>query len=174
MIAEEAFGDFLVCDDGQSLEAVVVRELTAKNLTLATVESCTGGLIACRLTDVPGSSDAFRHGFVTYANEAKQEMVGVLAATLEAHGAVSEEVAAEMAAGGLKASGGDIAVSVTGIAGPDGGTDEKPVGTVCFGIATSNGVETYRECHPRSRSDFKQQVSQRALDIVRRMVRDQF
>lgn len=174
VIAEEAFGDFLVCDDGQSLEAVVVRELTAKNLTLATVESCTGGLIACRLTDVPGSSAAFRHGFVTYANEAKQEMVGVLAATLEAHGAVSEEVAAEMAAGGLKASGGDIAVSVTGIAGPDGGTDEKPVGTVCFGIATSNGVETYRECHPRSRSDFKQQVSQRALDLVRRMVRDQF
>ena len=126
------------------------------------------------MTDVPGSSSAFTHGFVTYANEAKESCVGVQAATLEQHGAVSEEVAAEMAVGGLSASGADVAVSVTGIAGPGGGTEEKPVGTVCLGVATAKGVKTYRECHPRSRSDFKQQVSQRALELVRRTVRDQF
>ncbi|MGC6425399.1 MAG: competence/damage-inducible protein A [Akkermansiaceae bacterium] len=173
-IAEDAFGDFLVSDDGKSLEAMVVHEMTAKKLTLATVESCTGGLIASRVTDTPGSSVVFTHGFVTYANEAKEGLVGVKHETLEAHGAVSEEVAAEMAEGGLQASACSVAVSVTGVAGPGGGTEEKPVGTVCFGIATAQGVQTFRECHPRARADFKQQASQRALDLVRRVVRDQF
>lgn len=170
-IAEEFFSDFLVNDDGSSMEATVVRILTEEKLTLATAESCTGGLIASRLTDVPGSSAAFTHGFVTYSNEAKQQFVGVKSETLEAHGAVSEEVVAEMALGALDASGCDIAVSISGIAGPGGGTEEKPVGTVCFGLATQDGVKTFRECHPRSRSDFKQQASQRALDLVLRAIR---
>ncbi|MEJ6561204.1 MAG: competence/damage-inducible protein A [Akkermansiaceae bacterium] len=170
-IAEASFSDYLIGDDGSSLEKVVVELLTRTGKTLTTAESCTGGLIASRITDVSGASAAFTHGFVTYSNEAKQQLIGVKAETLEAHGAVSEEVAGEMAAGALQVSGADIAVSITGIAGPTGGTEEKPVGTVCFGIATSKGVETYRECHPRSRADFKDQSSQRALDLVRRALR---
>ena len=167
VLAEGRFGRFLVSDDGADLETVVVRSLAAAGKKVATAESCTGGLVACRLTDVPGSSEVFTHGFVTYSNAAKSQLIGVSAATLAAHGAVSEEVAGEMAAGALRVSGADIAVSITGIAGPGGGSEEKPVGTVCFGIATAAGVKTYREIHPRSRSDFKWQASQRALDLVR-------
>ncbi|MFT6239247.1 MAG: nicotinamide-nucleotide amidase [Akkermansiaceae bacterium] len=167
-LAEEMFREFLVCDDGASLEAVVVRTLAAAGKKLATAESCTGGLIANRITDVSGASAVFTHGFVTYGNDAKVSMIGVKEETLAAHGAVSEEVAGEMAVGALLVSGADITISVTGIAGPTGGTEEKPVGTVCLGVATKDGVETYRELHPRSRQDFKLQVSQRALDLVRR------
>ena len=98
-------------------------------------------------------------------------MLGVSERTLASYGAVSEEVAAEMAEGALEKSGADVAVSATGIAGPSGGSDEKPVGTVCLGIATKDGVQTYRELHPRNRQDFKLQVSQRALDLVRRVLR---
>jgi len=151
---------------------VVVRTLAAAGKNLATAESCTGGLIANRVTDVSGSSTVFTHGFVTYSNEAKVQMIGVSKETLNARGAVSAEVAGEMAAGARRVSGADIAVSVTGIAGPTGGTEEKPVGTVCFGIATVERVQTYRENHPRSRQDFKLQASQRALDLVRRALRE--
>ncbi|WP_262983298.1 CinA family protein [Paracoccus mutanolyticus] len=108
---------------------------------IATAESCTGGLVAGRLTDVPGSSDAFERGFVTYSNAAKMEMLGVRPDTLEAHGAVSEQVAAEMARGALARSHAGIAVSVTGIAGP-GGSEHKPEGRVCFGVADAWGVRT--------------------------------
>ena len=108
---------------------------------------------------------------MTYANEAKSGLLGVKEKTLEEHGAVSEEVATEMALGALKVSGADIAVSITGIAGPTGGSEEKPVGTVCFGVATQSGVVSYRERHPRNRKDFKLQASQRALDLVRRAMK---
>jgi nicotinamide-nucleotide amidase len=162
------FAEFLVSEDGSDLETTVVRRLAEKQLTLTTAESCTGGLVASRITDVPGSSEVFSQGFVTYSNEAKQERLGVLPETLAAHGAVSEEVAAEMARGARKVSGAAIAVSITGIAGPGGGTPEKPVGRVCFGLATPEGGSTFVENHPRSRLDFKQQASQRALDLVRR------
>lgn len=101
----------------------------------ATAESCTGGLIIATLTDIPGSSSMVDRGFVTYSNEAKMEMLGVSAATLDAHGAVSRETAVEMAAGALARSHAGIALSVTGIAGPDGGSPEKPVGLVWFGLA---------------------------------------
>ncbi|MCP5088861.1 MAG: CinA family protein [Rhodobacteraceae bacterium] len=101
---------------------------------VATAESCTGGMIAAALTEIPGSSDVFDRGFVTYSNRAKQDMLGVLASTLDARGAVSEEVAAEMAVGALANSNADIAVSITGIAGP-GGSEHKPEGRVCFGVA---------------------------------------
>lgn len=103
---------------------------------IATAESCTGGLISSAITDIPGSSDVFDRGFVTYTNEAKSEMLGVLEATLEAFGAVSEEVARQMAEGALAHSGASIAVSTTGIAGP-GGSEHKPEGRVCFGLAQS-------------------------------------
>lgn len=169
-IVEAAFGEFYVSDDGASLEEVVVREMTARGLTLATAESCTGGLIADRITDVPGASAVLSHGYVTYANSAKVSLLGVQDDSLARHGAVSEEVCREMVEGALKHSGADIAVAVTGIAGPDGGSDEKPVGTVFIGIA-QKGKETrvLKQCHPRARKSFKRQVSQVALDQVRRL-----
>lgn len=112
-----------------------------RGLTVTTAESCTGGLVSGAITEVAGSSDIFKQGFVTYSNAAKEEMLGVGSTTLEAHGAVSEEVAREMARGALAASGADIAVAITGIAGP-GGSDHKPEGRVCFGVATKNNIMT--------------------------------
>ncbi|MEM8787521.1 MAG: CinA family protein [Pseudomonadota bacterium] len=122
--------------------AKVLAALRDRGWRLATAESCTGGLIAAALTDIPGSSDVLDRGFVTYSNRAKQEMLGVRAETLDTHGAVSEETAAEMAKGALARSDARIAVSVTGIAGPGGATATKPEGLVCFGLATADGVRT--------------------------------
>ncbi|MBB5273447.1 CinA family protein [Quisquiliibacterium transsilvanicum] len=119
--------------------AALGRRLQALGGMAVTVESCTGGLIACAFTETAGSSAWFDRGFVTYTNDAKMELVGVSAAALEAHGAVSEPVAAEMARGGLARSGARLALSVTGIAGPGGGVPGKPVGTVCFGWALAAG-----------------------------------
>lgn len=113
----------------------------AKSLRIATAESCTGGMIAAALTAIPGSSDVVECGFVTYSNSAKKTMLGVTKKTLERTGAVSEDTAGEMARGAIAHSNADIAVSVTGIAGP-GGSEFKPEGRVCFGIATGNGVTT--------------------------------
>ena len=121
--------------------AALLDAARAAGAMLATAESCTGGMIIAALTDIPGSSDVVDRGFVTYSNAAKQDMLGVCAATLEAHGAVSEEVAAEMAAGALARSAATLAVSVTGIAGP-GGSEHKPEGRVCFGLAGPNGLST--------------------------------
>lgn len=168
-LALDHFGQYLISDDGSSLEEVVVRKLKEKGMKLATAESCTGGLVSNRVTDVPGASAVFTHGYVTYANEAKMQLLGVVPETLEKHGAVSEEVAMQMAEGALKSSGADIAVAVTGIAGPDGGTDEKPVGTAWIGLAVE-GKEpiAFRVYHPRNRHDFKISVSQSALNAVRR------
>ena len=125
------------------LAAQVGELLRTNGQRLATAESCTGGWIAQCLTAIAGSSDWFERGFVTYSNEAKREMLGVEADTLVAHGAVSEATAAAMAAGALRHSHADWALAVTGIAGPGGGSPDKPVGTVCFGWACSDGrVET--------------------------------
>ena len=123
------------------LAAEIVHAATAAGLTITTAESCTGGLVSAALTDVAGSSAIFAFGFVTYANVAKTQLLGVNPQTLAAHGAVSEQVAAEMATGARLAAAADIAVSITGIAGP-GGSEFKPEGRVCFGIATKNGVQT--------------------------------
>ncbi len=164
----EKFSECLISDDGSSLEATVIRLLRDKSQKIATAESCTGGLIANRLTNVPGSSEVFTHGWVTYANEAKMDQLYVPAEMIEAHGAVSEEVARAMAEGALKESGADYALSVTGIAGPSGGTDEKPVGTAWLGLAVRGGkCQTVKVFHPRNRKDFKQAVSQSALNMVR-------
>jgi nicotinamide-nucleotide amidase len=170
-IALEEFGSFLVSEDGSSMEETVVRLLREKSMRLATAESCTGGLIANRITNVPGASEVFSCGFVTYANEAKVSQLGVSDETLTDFGAVSGEVAKEMAAGALRATGADIAVSVTGIAGPGGGSEEKPVGTAWIGLATKDGrVEAFRVYQPRNRHDFKLAVSQAALNAVRQFV----
>ena len=124
---------------------LINHTLVARKQMIVTVESCTGGLIAGALTDVPGSSDAVHGGFITYANEAKEKMVGVPAALIEAHGAVSEQVARAMAEGALKATGAAIAIAVTGIAGPGGGTEGKPVGLVYFACATADGTTPHVE-----------------------------
>ena len=115
--------------------------------SLATVESCTGGWVAKVLTDLPGSSAVLAGGFVTYSNGAKQTMVGVSVETLAQFGAVSEVTAAEMASGALRYSGATVSLSITGVAGPDGGTDTKPVGMVCFGWANKQGLLDTETCH---------------------------
>lgn len=166
------FMEYLISDDGSSMEATVIRLLREKGMKFATAESCTGGLIASRLTDVPGSSEVFTHGWVTYANEAKNDQLGVPMEMIDEHGAVSEEVARAMAEGALRESGADIAVSVTGIAGPGGGTEEKPVGTAWLGLAVKGGETVARKIyHPRNRADFKDSASQSALDLVRRRLK---
>lgn len=169
----EKFSECLISDDGSSLEATVIRLLRDNSKKLATAESCTGGLIANRLTNVPGSSEVFTHGWVTYANEAKTDQLHVAKELLETHGAVSEEVARAMAEGALQESGADFALSVTGIAGPGGGTEEKPVGTAWLGLAVRGGeTQAVKVFHPRNRKDFKQAVSQSALNLVRLELRN--
>ena len=153
------------------MEETVVRLLREKGWRLATAESCTGGLIAHRITNVPGSSDVFTGGWVTYANETKISQLGVSPKSLEQFGAVSAEVAEEMAKGALAASHADIAVSVTGIAGPGGGSEGKPTGTAWIGLAMNGGhTESFRIYQPRNRHDFKLATSQLALNAVRRAV----
>ena len=121
----------------------IVERASAAGVVIATAESCTGGMISAAITDIAGSSRVLDRGFVTYSNAAKMDMLGVSADTLGTYGAVSEQVAAEMAARALKQSNATLSVSVTGIAGP-GGSDFKPEGRVCFGIATEQGVETHQ------------------------------
>ena len=123
----------------RKLAAAVVTDLTAAGKALSTAESCTGGWVAKTITDIAGSSAVFAYGLVSYSNGAKESLLGVKNSTLEANGAVSQPVVEEMAKGALRLSGADIAVAVSGIAGPDGGTDEKPVGTVWFAWATRDG-----------------------------------
>ena len=129
-------------DDLAQLAARLGRRLADSGLTLATAESCTGGWIAKCVTDIAGSSAWLDRGFVTYSNAAKQDMLGVAAATLAEHGAVSEPVVRQMAAGAVARSAAQVAVAVSGVAGPGGGSADKPVGTVCFGFALPDGVST--------------------------------
>jgi nicotinamide-nucleotide amidase len=163
-----AIGTAAFSTDGESMEAVVGKMLAERSETVATAESCTGGLIAERLTDIPGSSAYFMAGAVTYSNEAKIRDLGVPADIIETHGAVSSECAEAMAAGMLQRAKTTYAISVTGIAGPDGGSNEKPVGTVFIGIADASGVKTKRLQIPGDRFLVRWRTSQAALDILRR------
>ena len=147
--------------------AKLLAEARYWGLKIATAESCTGGMVAAALTDVAGSSDVFERGFVTYSNAAKVELLGVKAETLEAHGAVSEAVACEMAEGALAHSAADLAVSVTGIAGP-GGSEHKPEGRVCFGLARTGRatrVETV-EFGARGRAKVREASMRHALELL--------
>ena len=128
-------------DSIRTLSEALVGELETAGKTVATAESCTGGWVAKAITDVPGSSGVFAYGIVSYSNGAKESLLGVDAETLRVNGAVSMPVVAEMAVGALNLSGADLAVAVSGIAGPDGGSQEKPVGTVCFGWAVRDGSD---------------------------------
>lgn len=149
------------------LSEKVGQALKAQGATVTAAESCTGGWIAKTLTDVAGSSAWFERGFVTYSNEAKSQMIGVSAVTLEQHGAVSEPVVVEMAVGALRAARASYAVSVSGIAGPDGGSDEKPVGTVWFGVASATGQGvTQRECFAGDRESVRRQATAFALQLL--------
>lgn len=130
---------------GKTLEERVVELLTEQNLTVTTAESCTGGLIAAALINVPGASEVLNEGYITYSNEAKIRLVGVSSETLERYGAVSSQTAKEMAEGAAKTGKADVALSATGIAGPDGGTEEKPVGLVYIGCFV-NGQTTVKKC----------------------------
>lgn len=167
----QRLGERCFSEDGSSMEAVVVRAMTEGGLKLALAESCTGGLIASRVTDVPGASAVLTHGFVTYANEAKSQQLGVSESDLAEHGAVSEPVARQMAEGALRVSGADFAAAVTGIAGPGGGSEEKPVGTVFIAVATTGGeTRVERQFHRRDRAGFKLAVSQAALEMLRQQL----
>jgi nicotinamide-nucleotide amidase len=153
----------------QTMQHTVVDLLARFGRTVATAESCTGGLIGHLITNVPGASAVFTRGYITYANSAKLEMLGVSAALLEGHGAVSKEVCTAMVEGCLQRAETDYAVAVTGIAGPDGGTVDKPVGTVYIGVASKDGQPTVVQRHlfAYERETFKAVVAQTALDLVR-------
>lgn len=132
--------------------------LVQKKLTLATAESCTGGGLAYTLTTMPGTSQWFERGFVTYSNESKIELLNIPASFIEKHGAVSEEVARSMAEGALKNSRADLSISITGIAGPDGGSSEKPIGTVWFGLASKlQQTQTFHQQFPGTRGEIRLQ-----------------
>lgn len=147
-----------------SLVQAASETLRAQNLKLATAESCTGGMISAAFTELTGSSDIFDRGFVTYSNEAKMDMLGVLQATLDAHGAVSEHTAKQMCEGALKNSLADISISVTGIAGPSGGSDEKPVGLVYIGLTKKDAqTQVFKHIFAGDRQAVRQQTVEQAI-----------
>lgn len=153
-----------------SPEEQVVRLLKERNLTITAAESCTGGLIAGTLVNVAGASDVFGEAYVTYSNEAKQRLVGVRAETLEQFGAVSEETAYEMAAGAARAAGADVGLSSTGIAGPGGGTPEKPVGLVYIGCCVRGEVQVRRLNLHGDREQNRMDTVKAALELAAEML----
>jgi len=158
---------------GRNVEETVIGLLTTRRQTLALAESCTGGYLAHRITNVPGASKAFVGGLVAYSNAAKQKFLGVRAETLARHGAVSEAVAREMAEGARKNFGSDFAIAITGIAGPTGGTKAKPVGTVFIALAGARGVVVERGLFHCGRKLFKELTARRALAMLQaQLVRD--
>jgi nicotinamide-nucleotide amidase len=164
----EALPGRVFSEDGRDLPSVVVDLLRERGLTLALAESCTGGLLSTRITDVPGASAVLERAFVTYANRAKVEETGVDPALLERHGAVSEEVAAALAAGAARAAVADVGVGITGVAGPEGGTAEKPVGLVFVAIQGAAGTRVRRNHFPGGRERVRVQATQVALEMLRR------
>ena len=144
----------------------IVEKLMEKTITVVTAESCTGGMIASAITDVPGSSGIFGYGMVTYSNEAKRKILGVQKETLEQFGAVSAETAFEMAKGLKRVSGADVAVSVTGIAGPGGGSVEKPVGLVYMGLSKGDEVFIKKNLFSGSREEIRHQTVATALGFI--------
>ncbi|MGB8390202.1 competence/damage-inducible protein A [Mycobacterium sp.] len=166
-LLRDQHGQQLYSEDGSRVDDLVARLLAGHRI--ATAESCTAGLLAARLTDRPGSSDYVAGGVVAYSNEAKAELLGVDPALIEAHGAVSEPVAEAMAAGALRRFGADTAVAITGIAGPGGGTEQKPVGTVCFTVMRADGRTDTRTLRlPGNRSDIRERSTTVAMHLLRR------
>jgi nicotinamide-nucleotide amidase len=167
----DRLGAYIFSLSGESLPAVVGRLLKERNATLALAESCTGGLVANWLTDIPGASDFFLLSAVTYANNAKQEILGVPLETMIQNGAVHEKTAEAMAEGARRISGADWGLSITGIAGPSGGSPEKPVGTVCIAVATARGTISERRLFSYGKRLMnKRMFAMSALDMLRRML----
>ena len=165
------FGDHIyTMDEHKSLEEVIVHFLKERSLTLTTAESCTGGMIAARITDVPGASEVFKQGLVTYSNRAKRKLLDVKKTTLKEYGAVSEKTAKEMAKNGAFITGSDACVSVTGTAGPTGGTEEKPVGLVYIGCCYNNKT-VVKEFHFKGeRQKIREQATANALILLRECI----
>ncbi len=166
----EALGDNIFGEGKATLESVAGGLLMKNKSTLVVAESCTGGLLSQKLTSVPGSSFYFQEGFVTYSNKSKMRQLGVSEDTLKSFGAVSEQTASEMALGAKKVSGADFAVSITGVAGPSGGTAEKPVGLVFIGMAGPEETRVYRSEWPGSRAEVRERATNYALDLLRRVL----
>ena len=171
-----ALGDLIYGEDEQSLQQVVAELLIQRNteaakqnksFTVTTAESCTGGLLAAMLTDTSGSSAYFRQGFVTYANEAKRELLAVPQEMLEQHGAVSEQVVTSMATGARQRTGAQVALAISGIAGPTGGTPEKPVGTVWIALASEAGIAARRFLFAGDREMIRDRSAKMALTMLR-------
>ena len=167
---ETLFGDHIIGEGDTLLAERVLQLLRERGASLATAESCTGGLIATMLTRTPGSSDCFHAGFVTYSNAIKQSVLGVSEKILANHGAVSEQVVREMAQGALQLSGADYAIAVSGIAGPEGGTPDKPVGTVWLAWGDRELIHTRCLCWPVERTLFQTMIAAAGLDMIRRML----
>jgi nicotinamide-nucleotide amidase len=155
-------------EDGADLASAVLQQLRERGMKIAVAESCTGGMLGARLTAIPGSSDVVLGGVISYANAVKESLLGVRASTLATHGAVSEECAREMAAGVRGRLQADVAVAITGVAGPDGGTPEKPVGTVCIAVDVRGAVRSVRTSILGDREEIRRRSTQAALNLVRR------
>ena len=154
------------------MEEKLVSLLLENKMTITTVESCTGGLVASKIVNVSGASEVFNEGFITYANRAKETYAGVLKSTLEQYGAVSSQVAMEMAEGAAKKTGADVAVSVTGIAGPGGGTKDKPVGLVYIGCYVS-GKTIFKKCNFQGdRLEVREQSAKEAIAVAYEMLKE--
>lgn len=167
-IIHERVGGYVYGHDEEELEAAVARLLLAQKKTVAVAESCTGGLLANKLTNISGSSGYFERGIVSYSNEAKMQILGVQQSTLEQHGAVSAETAVEMAEGVRRSSGTDFGVSTTGIAGPTGGTKDKRVGLIYIGVATAGDASAKKFLFTKDRLQNKERFVQAALNLLRR------
>lgn len=171
-IVRAKLAQFIFSTEREDLETVLIRELAARRATLAVAESCTGGFLAHRLTNVAGASEVFLAGFVTYSNAAKTAMLGVASALIEEHGAVSEPVARAMAKGALEKAAAQFALATTGIAGPGGGSPEKPVGTAYIALAGGGETVVKHLFFPTDRETFKQLATQTALNLLRQRLRD--
>jgi nicotinamide-nucleotide amidase len=170
-LLREKHGQQLYSEDGSNVDDQVAHLLAGRRI--ATAESCTAGLVAARLTDRPGSSDYVMGGVVSYSNEAKEQLLGVDPALIEANGAVSEPVAEAMATGALQRFGADTAIAITGIAGPGGGTEEKPIGTVCFTVKLADGPTITRTMRlPGNRSDVRERSTTVAMHLLRGVLTD--
>jgi nicotinamide-nucleotide amidase len=166
-LLRDRHGQHIFSEDGSQIDDLVARLLAGRRI--ATAESCTGGLLAARLTDRPGSSAYVAGGLVAYANDAKTKSLGVDSTLIQVHGAVSEPVAEAMAAGALRRFDADTAVAITGIAGPDGGTEDKPVGTVCFTVALADGESSTRTLRlPGNRADIRERSTTVAMHLLHR------
>jgi nicotinamide-nucleotide amidase len=167
--------EFTVSEELRAAATAVLDACRARGLKVATAESCTGGLVAGALTDIAGSSDVLDRGFVTYSNDAKQQMLGVPAATLKAHGEVSRQTAEAMARGALGNANADLAVAITGIAGPGGGSADKPVGLVHFAAASRSGALTHREMRYGNvgRSEVRHKSVLQALAMLKEMTENE-